>query len=259
MFPLYFASGLAFRSVIALVCVSYFLYILYRFAILTAIPIPITTPTPLSSPLSCVRSLFCPLPQHLRFQLLQLILSCPSTGLVPQERLGLQNPSLYPDPYWRIGGTTLGHKINEDGIKPSDAPVSAVRKLVEPGGGEELMRFLGLMTYFSEFVNHFAELAAPLHEALKGTGVNRNKRRGQRLVIPYWQFRWGQRQKRSWEELKEALSSTDVMAPPRRDAEKKLMTDVNSYGLGGFLLQMTMEGRWRPVSLTSRKPTDAGP
>ena len=151
----------------------------------------------------------------------------------------------------------LGQKIDKDGIKTSDAHVSAVRKLVEPGGGEELMRFLGLMNYFAEFVDHFAELAAPLHEALKGTGFNLKKRRGQRLVIPDWQSRWGQRQKRSWQELKDALSSPDVLAPPRRGAKKKLMTDASSYGLGGVLLQMTTEGRWRPVSFTSRKLTDA--
>lgn len=42
----------------------------------------------------------------------------------------------------------LGHQIDQNGIKPSHAHVGAIRRLVEPGGGEELMRFFGLMNFF---------------------------------------------------------------------------------------------------------------
>ena len=50
----------------------------------------------------------------------------------------------------------LGHQIDTNRIKPSAAHVRAIRAIVEPGNGEELMRFLGLVNYFSYFVDHFA-------------------------------------------------------------------------------------------------------
>ena len=45
----------------------------------------------------------------------------------------------------------LGHKIDKSGIRPSDTHVAAIRLLIAPGGGEELMHFLGLMNFFSDF------------------------------------------------------------------------------------------------------------
>ncbi len=33
------------------------------------------------------------------------------------------------------------------------------------------MRFLGLVNYFSDFVDHFADIAKPLYSALKGMGL----------------------------------------------------------------------------------------
>ena len=89
----------------------------------------------------------------------------------------------------------LGHRVNENGLRPSDAHIDAIRGLVEPGGGEELMRFLGLVIYFSGFVDHFADIAAPLYAVLRGTPFNKKKKRGQRLIIHDWHVRWGETQR----------------------------------------------------------------
>lgn len=111
--------------------------------------------------------------------------------------------------------------------------MEAIRALVEPASGDELMRFLGLVNYFSDFVDHFAETAAPLYEVLKGTGLSKKRRHGQRLVIPHWKERWGDKQRGAWRELKASLSNPQVLAAPVRGAEKKVMTDASGYGLGG--------------------------
>lgn len=151
----------------------------------------------------------------------------------------------------------LGHRIDKNGLKPSAAHIQAIRDLVEPRNGEELMCFLGLVNYFSDFVDHFAEVARPLHAALKRTGFNRKKKRGTHFVIPDWDRRWGDRERAAWEDLKSVLSNSDFLAPLRRGAPKKLMTDASGYGLGGVLLQEESDGRWRPVAFTSRKLTDS--
>lgn len=53
-------------------------------------------------------------------------------------------------------------------------------------------------------------------------------------------------------ELKNALSDPEFLAAPVRGAPKKVMTDASGYGLGGVLLQMNADGKWQPISFTSR-------
>ena len=51
----------------------------------------------------------------------------------------------------------LGHVIDEEGKRPSDASVAAIRALKEPKNGSELLRFLGLVNYFGDFVEDFCQ------------------------------------------------------------------------------------------------------
>ena len=99
----------------------------------------------------------------------------------------------------------LGHQIDTNRIKPSAAYVRAIRALVEPGNGEELVRFLSLVNYFSDFVDHFAKIAKPLYADLKGTGFNNKKSRGSLLVIKDWDRKWGIGERRAWAHLKGVL------------------------------------------------------
>ena len=145
----------------------------------------------------------------------------------------------------------LGNVVDERGLRPSDKHVEAIRALEMPRSGDELMRFLGLLNYFADFVDHFAETAAPLYEVLKGTGFSKKRKHGQKLVIPDWKQRWGEKQEREWKELKDALADPEILAAPKRGAAKRVMTDASAYGLGGVLLQENSEGKWQPVSFTS--------
>ena len=146
----------------------------------------------------------------------------------------------------------LGHKVSPEGVLPSDAHVRAIRNLIEPASGNELMRFLGLMNYFSRFIDHFADIARPLYEVLKGTGFSK-KRVKKRLIISDWITRWGQEQREAWRTLKELLSNPSALSAPRSGAPKKVMTDASAYGIGGVLLQEDDHGTWRPLSFTSRQ------
>ncbi len=74
-------------------------------------------------------------------------------------------------------------------MSPSDGHIAAIRDLVEPASGDELMRFLGFVNYFSRFVDHFAVVAKPLYDVLKGTGFSKRRKPGRRLSIPDWDTR----------------------------------------------------------------------
>lgn len=91
-----------------------------------------------------------------------------------------------------------------------------------------------------------------MYEVLKGTGFSKKWRHGQRLVVPDWKDRWGKPQRIAWQELKSALGNPEVLAAPVRGAPKKVMANVSSYGLCGVLLQQNKEGKWQPLSFTSR-------
>ena len=93
----------------------------------------------------------------------------------------------------------LGHRISPDGMRPSDIHVQAIRDLIMPQNGDDVMRFLGLANYFAQFVDHFADIARPLYAVLKGTGFNKRRNPGRRLVIRDWDNRWGPDQQRSWQ------------------------------------------------------------
>ena len=146
----------------------------------------------------------------------------------------------------------LGHRIDGKGLHPSEAHVEAIGRLVEPASGNELMRFLGLVNFFSDFIDHFAETAAPLYEVLKGTGFSKKRKHVQKFKIHDWDLRWGVVQRNAWKALKEALRNPEILVAPRRGMVKKVMTDASSYEPGGFLLQMSTNGKWRPVCFTGR-------
>ena len=151
----------------------------------------------------------------------------------------------------------LGHRVDNAGLRPSDTHVDAIRKLTEPASGEELLRFFGLMKIFSDFVDHFAETAAPLYDVLRRTGFSKKRKHGQKFKISDWETRWGEKQTQAWRDLKDALSSPDILAAPKRGGAKRVMCDASSYGLGGVLLQRSEEGHWSPVSFTSKLMKDS--
>lgn len=109
------------------------------------------------------------------------------------------------------------------------------------------------MNYFSEFVDHFAETAIILYKVLEGSRFKKKRRHGQRLRIPQWTARWGEDQRKAWQELKDVPSNPSILAGPVIGAEKQVMTDASAYGLGGVLLQLNTNGKWQPVAFTNRK------
>jgi len=151
----------------------------------------------------------------------------------------------------------LGHRVTPDGLLPSEGHIQAIKELREPRNGTQLLRFIGLMTYFADFIADFADKSRPLNDLLRGSGFNKKKRhRGQVLAIPEWDSKWGDAQREAWRTLKDELSNPLILAAPRSNAPKRVMTDASDYGVGGVLLQQNDDGIWQPVSFTSRKLKD---
>lgn len=79
----------------------------------------------------------------------------------------------------------LGFVLSENGIQPGEQKVIAIQQIEQPQNRHNVRRFLGLTSFFRQFILHYARLAAPISDLLKN-GVL---------------FVWGQKQKESFKLL----------------------------------------------------------
>ena len=129
----------------------------------------------------------------------------------------------------------LGHIINRDGVTPMKAKVEAIQKLRAPTNVTELRTFLGMVNYYHKFIPSSAIVLEPLHKLL-------------RKDVPW---SWGAQQSRSFEKIKELLSSTKVLThfDPRKPII--LTVDASPFGIGA-ILSYRIDGTEHPVGYMSR-------
>jgi hypothetical protein len=61
----------------------------------------------------------------------------------------------------------LGHIVNEQGIRPDPKKVEAVQTWPVPKNVHDVKSFLGLVTYFRKFIEHYFKIAVPLTSLTK--------------------------------------------------------------------------------------------
>ncbi|CAM9358346.1 unnamed protein product [Heterosigma akashiwo] len=130
----------------------------------------------------------------------------------------------------------LGHIITREGIKPDPKKIEAVKGMRRPASKKQVRQFLGLASYYRQFVEGFSEIAKPLYQLTKDTpkGVE-----------------WTDDCEWSWQTLKDKLVSTPILIYPRFDRPFIVETDASGQGLGAVLSQETDHGR-KPVAYASR-------
>jgi transposase InsO family protein len=153
----------------------------------------------------------------------------------------------------------LGHRVRFGEVVPSDRHLQAIRNFREPSNASELLRFLGLINFFSEFIESAADRMRPLYRVLDGTPWNRKKRKGATIRVPDWAARWGLEQRMAFEDLRTEMGRPEFLVPARPGADKRMVTDASRYGFGAVLLQLEGARGWQPVGFASRKLTGGEP
>ncbi|GBL80842.1 Retrovirus-related Pol polyprotein from transposon 297, partial [Araneus ventricosus] len=117
----------------------------------------------------------------------------------------------------------LGHVISAEGVKTDSEKIKAVVDWPRPDKIHDLRSFLGLCTYYRRFVKNFSTIARPLH---KLTEAKSN-------------FNWTDECEKSFNSLKQALTSSPILTYPRTDKDFILDTDASNEGIGAVLSQNT--------------------
>ena len=130
----------------------------------------------------------------------------------------------------------LGHVISAEGIRTDPKKLQAVRQFPVPTNIRALRSFVGLASYYRRFVPGFAKVAGPLHA----------------LTKKEVEFVWSTECQRSFERLKELLTSAPVLCFPNFQCPFILETDASGCGLGAVLAQEQSDGQVRPVAYASR-------
>jgi transposase InsO family protein len=129
----------------------------------------------------------------------------------------------------------LGYLVSAQGLSVDPDKVAAVTRIPPPTNAKEVRRFLGMCSWYRRFVPDFSTKIAPLTELLQ-----KNR--------PYL---WTRKCHHAFNELKESLISSPVLACPDWSLPFVVQTDASEYGLGAVLTQQFPEGE-RAICFLSR-------
>ena len=118
-------------------------------------------------------------------------------------------------------GIFLGHVVSSREIEVDKAKVDTIQSLPYPTSVQEVRSFLGHAGFYRRFIKDFSKIALPLCKLL------------QKDVA----FEFEEACKKTFDKLKELLTSTLVIRPPDRNVPFEIMCDASDYVVGEVLGQ----------------------
>ena len=134
----------------------------------------------------------------------------------------------------------LGHIVDKEGVHTDPKKIKAIKEAPTPTDTSGVRSFLGLAGYYRRFIRNFADHAKPLHE----------------MTSPKVTFRWTPEAQKAFDNLKEALTSSPVLAFPNFEAPFVVETDASAIAVGAVLAQK-QGGRLHPIQFASRSLNSA--
>ena len=139
----------------------------------------------------------------------------------------------------------LGFVLSEKGVTPGKEKTEAIENFEAPSSVPKIRQFCGLANYFRHMIPNFATYSGELTQLTQKTSTWRGGK------LP-------EEAQRAFEHLKKALTSSPVLATPRRDRNFILATDAAAGGqgrpggYGAVLTQKDDSGQERAVAYASR-------
>jgi len=136
----------------------------------------------------------------------------------------------------------LGFLLDRHGVRPVPSRVQAIREAPIPQNVKELQHLLGLISFYSRFFRNKATVLEPLHRLLDNGAP----------------WSWTQQHQQALEQVKNLLSSDQVLIHYSLQLPLILAVDASSYGVGAILSHKVHENGAtgeRPIQYASRTLT----
>ncbi|XP_061735502.1 uncharacterized protein K02A2.6-like [Nerophis ophidion] len=134
----------------------------------------------------------------------------------------------------------LGHRIDKTGLHPTEEKVTAITNAPEPTNVTELKSFLGLLNYYSRFLQNPSTVLKPLHNLLKKDS----------------KWIWTVECAKVFEDAKQLLLQNKVLVHYNTRLPLRIACDASPYGVGAVISHVTEDGEERPVAFASRTLTE---
>ena len=112
----------------------------------------------------------------------------------------------------------LGHYISGQGVQNDPKKIATILQWPLPKNQKDLKSFLGLTSYHKRFIKGHAHICRPLTDLLKQNG-----------------FSWHEKADAAFHALKEAMTTTPVMAIPNYTLPFEVETVAFSTSIGAVL------------------------
>ena len=120
----------------------------------------------------------------------------------------------------------LGHRIDEQGLHPTEEKVRAVQEAPEPCNVTELKSYLGLLSYYGKFLPNLSSTLAPLYSLLHASTP----------------WKWTNTEKEAFKASQQLLTSSRVLIHFDPTKELILACDASPYGVGAVLSHRFADG-----------------
>ncbi|XKL61664.1 hypothetical protein PGB90_001497 [Kerria lacca] len=137
----------------------------------------------------------------------------------------------------------LGHVISENEVRPLNDNLISIKQFPIPRNKKNIRQFLGKINFYYKYIENAAKKLEVFHNLLR-----KNVR-----------FEWSAKCQKAFEEIKEYLISTPVLAIfDRVQLPIQIYTDASGEGgIGAILKQTQKNGEEKPVAYFSKKLNEA--
>ena len=130
----------------------------------------------------------------------------------------------------------VGHTLTSHGLQPDPEKIRAIVDMPPPSDKERVQRLLGTVNYLDKFIVNKAAIQGPISQLLQKDAA----------------FVWDTQQQLAFDELKQVISKSPVLAYFDNTKQTVLNADASSTGLGAVVMQ---DGK--PIAYGSRTLTSS--
>lgn len=131
----------------------------------------------------------------------------------------------------------LGYTLSEHGLAIDSTKVQAILDYPIPKSVKDVRRFIGMVSFYKQFIDRFSDLTAPITDLLK-------KEKGK--------MNWTREADEMFFKIKSELISPKVLANPDFNKPFIIESDASDVAVGAVLVQVH-EGVKRPIAFFSKK------